>query len=355
MKKLSISFLLLTQFSYASSNYDFSEHERYMFKEPDVGMITEASVVWHDGKVVYEKFEKGNSDTLHLLWSMSKSIGSLLFGIAQDKGYISIDDLLTKHFPKEINQLNSKSKQDFQTLKLSHFLHMSSGLDWNELYEADPFRSHVVNMLYDKSKGSMAEYVLQTPLRHPPGERFYYSSGDTNVFMEAIKRSLPKKLKDTYPWDWFFGPMEMEAIFEQDGSGTFVGSSYVYLKTKDLLKLGQLIMNKGKYKGVQIVSEDYIKYATTLSPYQKERCLKDSYMTYGAQFWLNHQCINGEVPFKDVPSDLVMFLGHGGQSIFVIPSQKIVAVRIARDQHKALDKRKYSLTLIKAIKSQDTK
>lgn len=346
MKTLFISSLFIFN-SYA---YEFKKFETFLFEKPDPGMTTEASVVWHKGEKVYEKFEKGDENTLHLLWSMSKSIGSLLFGIAQDKGFINKDVKIIKYFPQIINKMEGEKKEHYEKLTLSHFLHMSSGLDWNEFYESDPFRSHVVNMLYDKSKDSMAEYVLQTPPRYAPGERFYYSSGDTNVFMAALKSALPAELKFTYPWKWFFDPMEMEAIFEQDGSGTFVGSSYAYLKTKDLLKLGQLILNKGKYKGNQIVSEEYINYMFDLSPYQKEgRCLEDHYMTYGAQVWLNHKCPNGKVPFKDVPDDLIMFLGHGGQSIFVIPSLEIVAVRIARDKHKALDKSKYTKMIMEAI------
>jgi CubicO group peptidase (beta-lactamase class C family) len=343
--------LLITLYITHSNAYNFSKVEHFLFEKPDDGMVTEASVIWHKGEKVYEKFETGDENTLHLLWSMSKSIGSLLFGIAQDKGYINKDEKIKKYFPQIINKMTGVMKQHYEKLTLAHFLHMSSGLDWNEFYESDPFRSHVVNMLYDKSKDSMAEYVLATPPRYAPGERFYYSSGDTNVFMAAIKSALPAELKFTYPWQWFFDPMEMEAIFEQDGSGTFVGSSYVYLKTKDLLKLGQLILNKGKYKGKQIVSQEYINYMISLSPYQRDgRCLEDHYMTYGAQVWLNHKCPNGKIPLEGIPDDLIMFLGHGGQSIFVIPSLELVAVRIARDtKDKALEKIKYTKMLMEAL------
>lgn len=336
------------------AQYDFKKLESYLFEKPDPGMTTEAFLLWHKGQIVYDKYEKGDENTLHLLWSMSKSISSILIGIAQDKGFLKINEPLTNYYQKEIDQMIDAKKEGYKKLKIDHFLHMSSGLDWNEFYEADPFNSHVVNMLYDKTDKDVAQYVLETPFRYQPGERFYYSSGDTNVFMDILKRSLPEDLKDNFPWKWFFDPMEMEAIFERDASGTFLGSSYAYLKTKDLLKLGLLIANKGKYKEKQIVSEEYLNYAINLSPYLKERCLKDHYMTYGAQLWLNHKCENGEVPFKDVPDDLVMFLGHGGQSIFVIPSLDIVAVRIARDDQKALKKRKYSLLLMEALGIKET-
>ena len=345
--KTFLFYTLLSSTVFAQNN--FQKLENFLFHKPDPGMTTEAFVFWHDGKVVYDKYEKGDEETLHLLWSMSKSISSFLLGIAQDKGYLKISDPLIKYYKTEIDKMPKDQKLHYSKLKVDHFLHMASGLDWNEFYEADPFNSHVVNMLYAKTLGDVASYVLQTPARYAPGERFYYSSGDTNVFMDVLKKSLPKEQQSTFPWDWFFNPMGIEAIFEMDGSGTFIGSSYAYMKTKDLLKLGLLIMNKGEYEGKRIVSEDYINYAINLSPYQKERCLEDSYMTYGAQIWLNHKCDDGRVPFKDVPDDLVMFLGHGGQSVFVIPSQKIIAVRIARDVHKALKKRKYTLLLMESL------
>lgn len=346
MKNLFLLFLISNQLL---AQYNFNKLETFLFEKPDPGMTTEAFLLWHQGKIVFEKYETGDENTLHLLWSMSKSISSLLVGIAQDKGYLKTTDPLTKYYQKEISKMSGQQKKYFELIKLDHFLHMTSGLAWNEFYEADPFNSHIVNLLYDKTDGDVAQYIIKTPFRYAPGEKFYYSSGDTNVFMDILKRSLPAELRSDFPWKWFFNPMEMEAIFERDASGTFLGSSYAYLKTKDLLKLGLLIINRGKYKGKQIVSEDYIDYAINLSPYLKERCLKDHYMTYGAQFWLNHKCDNGEIPFKDVPDDLVMFLGHGGQSIFVIPSLELVAVRIARDKHKALKKRKYSLMLMESL------
>lgn len=344
-KFLIVLFLPYSQFALANKKLN-----DFLFDSPDKGVKTEALVVAKNGKILIEKFIHGNPQTRHLLWSMSKSISSLIFGIVEDKGYLSRDDSIYKFYPKYIDSLGAAHSKKMKEIKLKDFLEMSSGLDWNEFYEEAPFSSDVVRMLYFETKKSTVNYVLKTKVKHRSGTRFLYSSGDTNVFMGAIQKVLPENLKQTYPWHFFFDPMEMNATFETDGSGVFLGSSYVYLTTGDLLKLGELILNKGMYKGKQIVPKDYIEYATGLNtPFKSHgRCLIDSYMTYGAQFWLNHLCPNGKRPFEGVPSSLVMLLGHGGQSVFIFPEQKIVAVRIAQDAKKALDRSKYAKLLLEA-------
>ncbi len=322
----------------------------FLFKKPAKGVRTEAIVVSKNGQVLYEKFVHGSSNTRHLLWSMTKSISSLIFGIVEAKGYINKEDTIYKYYKEEIDKLPKKHAKKIKDIKLKDFLGMASGLNWNEYYEEAPFSSDVVRMLYFASKESVTDYVLKVPVKHKPGTRFLYSSGDTNIVMGAIQRALPKELKQTYPWEFFFNPMEMNATFEVDAKGVFLGSSYAYLTTGDLLKLGKLIIDKGMYKGKQVVPKEYLSYALDLNdPMKKnERCLKDHYMTYGAQFWMNHACADGKKPFKDAPSDLVMLLGHGGQMVFIFPTQKIVAARVANDDEKALDKNEFARLILEA-------
>ncbi len=324
----------------ASGCFAFSSKklQTFLFESPAPGVKTDAFELYKSGEKVFSRYERGDPESLHLLWSMSKSVSSLLFGIAESKGLISKEDYIEKYFPSA------------PKIKIKNLLNMASGLDWKEFYEEDPFNSNVVEMLYLKSKGSMAEYVLTVGPKRPAGTGLHYSSGDTMILTSAMMRAMPSKLRSTYPWKWLFGPMEMDAIFERDGEGAFIGSSYAYLKTKDLAKLGHLVMNKGLYKGQQVVPASYIEYATSLSEaLAKKGCLEDDYMTYGAQFWLNARCPSGKRPFPTVSDKLVMMLGHGGQSVFIFPEKQIVAVRIARDKEKALDKETYGRLLEEAL------
>lgn len=346
MKKILLLLSLFTSLSLKAS----APLNDFLFVKPSKGVRTEAIVVAKDGKILLEKFIHGNSNTRHLLWSMSKSISSLIYGIVEAKGLINREDSVYKFYKEEIDKLPKKHAKQIKKIKIKDFLGMASGLNWNEYYEEAPFSSDVVRMLYFASKKSMTDYVLTRPVRHKPGKRFHYSSGDTNIVMGAIQRVLPKELKQTYPWEFFFNPLEMNATFEVDAKGVFVGSSYVYLTTGDLLKLGKLIIDKGMYKGKQVVPKEYLDFALDLNEPMKKngRCLKDHSMTYGAQFWLNHECENGKKPFKDAPSNMVMFLGHGGQMIFVFPTQKIVAARIANDDEKAIDKNEFARLILEA-------
>lgn len=346
-------FSLLCTYAFANSTY--SDISNFLFNRSDIGINTEQFLLYHDGEVRFKKLVKGNEETRHLTWSMSKSISSLLFGIAEDRKYISRDDFISKFFSSEISQLPKKQQNFLNTLKVKHFLEMSSGIHWNEYYDKSPFNSHVVRMLYFATKKSTASYVLRQTQRHKPGTHFHYSSGDTNIITAALQKALPKGLKDIYPWEFLFNPMNIEAMFERDASGTFIGSSYLYLKTKDLLKLGILVLNNGQFEGKQIISREYLRYATSLNEAQgvHHNCSHSSGMTYGAQFWLNRPCKEMKVNFKDVPEDLVMMLGYGGQSVYIFPSEKIVAVRIANDQRGKgvkLNREVYAQKIIQAVK-----
>jgi CubicO group peptidase (beta-lactamase class C family) len=198
-------------------------------------------------------------------------------------------------------------------------------------------------MLYNSEIKSMGSYPLTLPMKSRPGTRFNYSSGDTNVLNLILKTILQKKNYKTYPWDWLFNPLEMKDIsFEMDQSESFVGSSYLYLSKNDLLKIGQLILDKGLYKGKRIISENYINYATTLSKTMEENyCLRDHKRNYGAQFWLNMPCPNGEKPFHNVSGDVVMMLGYSGQNLILFPKRKSMALRFANDEHGALKLEQY--------------
>jgi CubicO group peptidase (beta-lactamase class C family) len=328
----------------------FKKLHNFLFEKQDPGMKTEGFVLYQDGEVLFEKYTVGDKETRHLMWSMSKSVSSFLFGIAESKELIDRKDSIYNFYKEEIDSMPKFKAQKYKKITFEHVLSMSTGLGWKEFYEDSPFKSSIVRMLYFEVPKSTTNYVLKTDVSYEPGTRFYYSSGDTQIFMGALRKAVPLVQRDTYPWEWFFDPMEMDAIFEQDGEGTFVGASYVYLKSKDLIKLGQLVLDKGKYKGKQVVPEEYMEFATSLANVFKKSCQYDDNKSYGAQIWLNAPCPGQDnPPMRDAPADLVMFLGHAGQSIFVFPSKKVIAVRVAQDEMHSLDHNKYAKMIMGAF------
>lgn len=349
---------ILTLIIFFSSGFSYSlesqkKLDEFLFQSSKSKINTEAFVLVKDNQVLYENFKVGSKETKQLLWSMSKSISSLIYGIAEDQGYIRKDDSIYKYFKEEINQASKDNINKLKKIKIKDLLGMASGLDWNEFYEESPFSSDVVRMLYFSTKSSMANYVLTRSPRYTPGKRFYYSSGDTNLLMASIQRALPDNLKLTYPWEFLFKPLGINGIFEKDKSGTFVGSSYLYLTTDELLKIAKFILNKGKVGDKQILSQDYLNYAFQLTePMQGKKCLKESSLTYGAQFWLNKSCSNGEKPFKNLPDNLILLLGHGGQIVYIFPTEKIIAIRIASDYGDRINREKLGELILERAKSE---
>jgi len=298
----------------------------------EVGFNNKALIILKGEREIFSKFYEGNKSTKHLLWSMSKSISSLLFGIAEDKGLISkeakIDSIFTTHHKYSLKEL----------------LYMSSGIEWAEVYDKSPFNSDVVRMLYIERKKSIKDYSLSLDLKKE--KDFSYSSGDTNIFMAALNKKLKDEDKAIFPWKWLFDPMGIDAIFERDGQGVFIGSSYVYMSSVDLLKIGKLILNDGRYKSKQLISNSYLKFATKINPFSQRKC--DHQMSYGAQFWLNQKC-EGQKPLKDVPEDAIALLGYEGQSLFVIPSLDLIVLRLAKDKKK-LSLNSYIASVIEGLK-----
>jgi CubicO group peptidase (beta-lactamase class C family) len=113
------------------------------------------------------------------------------------------------------------------------------------------------------------------------------------------------------------------AVMERDASGTFVGSSYLYATARDFARFGLLCANDGVWQGERILPEGWMSYALTPAPAASQG-------QYGALFWLN----KGDPgrpetrPFPKIPEDVYFALGYQGQTIAVVPSRKVVVVRL---------------------------
>lgn len=309
----------------ASTNPNWKPLERYVFGNR-LGVATDAVVIQHRGQIVYERYDRGYHPQMpHLTWSVTKTLAAALIGIAEKEGFLHRDDLLSKYV--------SGLEGDQKLWRLNHFLQMTSGIAWKEGYDLSPIRSSVVHMLYLRGMDDMARYTLGLPFDSEPGQRFIYSSGDSNVLMDVLKKALPSNEKNSFPWTRLFQPLGISsATWEQDRSGTFIGSSYLYVTPRDLAKLGQLYLQDGLWNGQSILPADWVQYQKTLSPGFAQASGHDSKTPFGAHLWLN-QDLPGrqERPYPDAPADTTAMLGYAGQSVFMIPSLDLVVVRLAQD------------------------
>ena len=261
-----------------------------------------AFVVLHKGAVVAECYDKGISrDTKLLSWSMAKSFVNALIGIMVK------DSLIDIHAPLDIPEWQGDGRK---AITMHDLMQMQSGLEWNEDYGA---RSDVNIMLH--CERDMGLFALLKPLKYEPGTHWQYSSGTTNIVMRYLRsRFSSDEAFIHYMHSRLFAPLGIvDPVFEQDLSGTPVGSSYLYATARDFARFGQMYLYDGCVGNERILPEGWVDYTHTSAAASGDH--------YGAFFWLNR---NGKFP--DVPKDMYYCDGHDGQDIFIFPSQQLVVV-----------------------------
>ncbi|CAF0951749.1 unnamed protein product [Adineta steineri] len=280
---------------------------------PKLPIRTHAVVVVYDGKIIGEKYASGFSRKSKLLgMSMTKSITGTLMGIlVQEKG-LNIDE------PAPVPEWNNINDSR-HCITIRNLLQQTSGLNWNEPYSE---HSDVLRMLF--MTGDMGHYTASLPLKDKPGSQFVYSSGNTNILSRIIRHQLGDKKYYSFPYEKLFYKIGMNSfIMEVDATGTFIGSSYSWGTARDWARYGLLYYNRGVFNNKRILSEDWIKQSIASS---------DGYGggRYGFQFYLNKPANKNTTKrrFPNVPTDTYYAAGVQGQDVFIIPSEKLVVVRL---------------------------
>ena len=290
-----------------------------------------AVVVVYDGKIIAEKFADGfNKNSVHTGWSMAKSVTNALIGILVKKGQLRISD--TDLIPEWHNDSR-------KNITLDQLLHANAGLQWEEIYTRS---SPVTDMLF--KKGDMAKDAIRYRLENKPGTFFQYSGGTTNILSYIIRKKTGESYFNFPNRELFFKTGMYSTILEPDASGMYVGSSYCYASARDWARFGLLYLNDGIVNGERILPEGWVKYTTT--PSQGARRGQ-----YGAQFWLNAGAPGNPSNrfFPDVPTDCFWADGFAGQNVWIIPSKKLVIVRLSLEQGNKLDENKFLSDIIKSI------
>ncbi len=325
--------------------------EQYLFtttgKEAErKGIRTDAVVIVRGGKVVFERYEREfHRNRKHLAWSVTKSFANTFIGMAVADGKFRINDSAAQYYPP----LAADGKDAIQ---IDHLLRMSSGLYWSEGYESSPLKSSVVAMLYTRGRSDMAHFAASQDLDYPPGTHWYYSSGTSNILMSLLRNVYQNQYEDLI-FNRLFKTIGMRfTTFERDGAGTPVGSSYLYTTARDLARFGYLYLHDGVWQGRRLLPEKWVRYTTTMAPayYTTHLNPEDAKDNPGAQWYINVGIPERgqKPPWPDAPADTFAALGHWGQSLYVIPSLDLIAVRLGDDRDGSFDKNRY-LGLLKNI------
>lgn len=326
--------------------------EEYLFtrsgdEKNRAGIRTNAVVVIRNGKLVYERYARDfSAETPHNSWSVAKSFVNALAGRAQMLGRIDIDQPASRYYAP----LRDGRKNE---ITVRHLLNMSSGLAFMEEYEFAPLRSSVVAMLYTRGKSDMARFTADLEVRAKAGTHVYYSSGDSNLAMAALRAGLSPEEYATLPWRELFDPLGIRATWETDAAGTFVGSSYLYMTARDYAKFGFLYLNDGVWENQRLLPNGWVDFSRTPAPAyattEPYEALENS--VYGAQFHLATGYAPQAIPSKypDAPEDAFMAKGHWGQVVAIIPSLDVVLVRLGDDRDGTFDANTMLGLLNKAI------
>ena len=299
---------------------------------PKKSRRTRAVVVVYDGRIIAEKYAAGfDIHSKQIGWSMTKSITNALIGILVKQGKLNIND------PASVDAWKN---DDRRNITINDLLHASSGLKWEENYGGP---SGATNMLFRKK--DMGLYAAEVPLQYEPGKVFYCSSGTTNILSRIVRETLGDETYYTFPYQELFYKIGMNNIvLEPDAGGTFVGSSYAFAPARDWARFGMLYLNDGVWNGERILPEGWVKYSSTPAP-------GAPLGEYGAQFWLNAGARGNPEKrvFPDVPTDLFYADGFEGQSIFILPSRKLVVVKLSLSQGEYLDDNAFLKGIIEAL------
>jgi CubicO group peptidase (beta-lactamase class C family) len=280
-----------------------------------------AVLVLRHGRLVYEKYFTGqdyrwgdplgtvtfDATTLHDLRSISKSVVSLLTGIAVGRGWItSIDQPVLDFFP-EYADLHTPAKQ---AITIRHLLTMSSGLFWDESLPYSDRRNSETGM---NNATDPARFVLEQPLASRPGSSYNYSGGSA-ALLAAILQKLSGRRIDALARDELFAPLGITQFEWVEWHDHPVAASGLRLRPRDLARIGQMVLDNGRWQGRQIVPADWIAASTA------PQINGQSAFFYGYQWWLGRSLWHGR------QVDWAAGFGEGGQRVFVIPALDVVVV-----------------------------
>lgn len=290
------------------------------FAEPDrtSGRVrnTTAVVIAHDGRLVAERYAKGYSATTPMLsWSMAKSVTAALVAIEIGDGRLALN--ARAPVPEWADPADPR-----HAITLDQLLRMSSGIDFAEVYTSPV--SDVSTMLF--TRPDTGAYAADRPLAGPPDTIWSYSSGTSNVVARILRdlHGADLAAQVRFARERLFDPVGMtSAFFEPDVTGTFIGSSFAFMTARDWARFGELHRSDGVWDGRRILPEGWVRYVTTPTP-------KSPKGNYGAHWWLNAGTppAAADREWKKLPTDTYAAWGHSGQFVMVVPSAKLVVVRL---------------------------
>jgi CubicO group peptidase (beta-lactamase class C family) len=281
-------------------------------------------LVARHGKLVFEEYIDGSTSTLRDTRSATKSITSILIGIAIDKGLLSgVGAKVMSFFPEKQPVKNPDPRKEKITVE--DFLTMSSLLECDDNNQFSTGNEERMYLTEDYVK-----FTLDLPIKgfpswtarpedSPYGRSFCYCTAGTATLGGVLERATGMKVPE-FADKYLFRPLEItEVAWQPTPSGLVMTGGGLRLNSQDLLKLGQLYLNGGSWNGSQVVSKKWVQESTRPhARVEDTEYVKDT--EYGYLWWLKS--------FGKIGKHYRSFnmLGNGGNKVSVFPSLDLVAV-----------------------------
>ncbi len=248
-------------------------------------------------------------DKVHQMSSTTKGVVSVICGIAIDDGFIpDVDEPIHRYLPEYANSFTEASKQ----ISVKDMLTMQAGWEWDQFkYKWSDPRNNAAQMLKCED---VIKYVVERPLDAEPGKKFKYSNGVPTVLGRALGNAIGMEL-DEYAEQALFEPLGISAYWwTRYPDGSLETDGGLALRSRDMAKIGQLLLDNGDWKGNRIVSENWIWEST------QGRVSFNRNHSYG-YYWMEMK-LNDE----GVGERAVFIAGDGGQFIVVFPAIDMLIV-----------------------------
>jgi CubicO group peptidase (beta-lactamase class C family) len=283
------------------------------FADPDA--LTAAFVVVYNGRIIGERYMPGiTKDTQLESWSMGKSLAATIFSQLVKDGTYKIED------PAPIDEWRKDPGDPRAKIRIIDLLRMSSGLRFIAGQDRDytPDKGYPDHMLIYTGALDAARHSFTRPPQFPPNTDGRYRNSDPLLIAYLVRKALEKRGEEylTFPQRALFDQIGIRRqVLEVDPYGNFLITGYDYGTARNWARIGLLHLQDGMWQGKRILPDGWVKFVSSPAPAWKQP-------TYGGLWWVNGA---GSLP---VPKDAFYASGGGGQSTIVIPSHRLVVVRM---------------------------
>ncbi|MCH2204322.1 MAG: serine hydrolase [Lentisphaerales bacterium] len=273
--------------------------------------VYDSFLIAHKNQLIFESYYKrGRVDFPHYQMSITKSYTALALGRAIQLGYINME-ALQKPFHTFLKDLDpSKFVAGADKITLHEAMHMRSGIR----IDKDKVKQVMKNVGQLKGQGQVQAY-LENSQPITPGKQVYkYQGSDPSITMQVLEAVVPGSAKD-FIKNELLDKLGIETFgWQEDISGLPKAAAGSSMKSRDMLKWGMLVMNKGKWQGEQLIPAEFIKLATSKINTNKAGT------SYGYFWWRHNMDVNG----KKV--DCKSGRGAGGQFILMFEELDLLVV-----------------------------